>query len=106
MIRLSRVGYNYAIGYLEGGVQAWCAEGNDIDTVERIGASVLKSEFHSHPIIYDVRKRSEYDSEHIINAKNISLNEIYKRLVEFPSDRSFVIHCAGGYRSMIAASIL
>ena len=51
VIRLSRVGYYYAIGYLEGGVQACCAEGNDIDTVERIGASVLMSEFHSDPII-------------------------------------------------------
>ncbi|TNF46161.1 MAG: MBL fold metallo-hydrolase [Bacteroidetes bacterium] len=106
LIRLSRVGYDYAIGYLEGGIQAWCAEGNDIDTIERISASVLMSEYHSDPIIFDVRKRSEFDSEHIINAKNIPLNEIYKRLEEFPMDRAFVIHCAGGYRSMIAASIL
>jgi hydroxyacylglutathione hydrolase len=106
VIRLSMVGYDYCIGYLEDGINAWCAAGNDVEIVERISASDLMSEYHSDPLIIDVRKRSEFQSEHIINAKNIPLNEIYDRLNEFPKDRSFVIHCAGGYRSMIAASIL
>ena len=57
-------------------------------------------------MIFDVRKKSEFDSEHLMDAENIPLNEINKHLSEIPKDKSVYLHCAGGYRSMIAASIL
>lgn len=107
IIRLSRVGYDHTIGYLEGGFEAWTAAGKEVDTVNRISAEELETleEIHATPII-DVRKKSEYDSEHLVGAINIPLNEINQHLSEFPKDQHFVLHCAGGYRSMIAASIL
>lgn len=107
IIRLSRVGYDHAIGYLEGGFEAWVKAGKETDMVNRITADdlVILEEIHETPI-FDVRKQSEFESEHIVGAKNIPLNQISDYLSEFPRDRYFVIHCAGGYRSMIAASIL
>jgi rhodanese-related sulfurtransferase len=107
IIRLSRVGYDHAIGYLEGGFQAWVNAGKEADTVNRITADDLAilEEIHLTPV-FDVRKQSEFDSEHLVNAINIPLNEINQHLAEFPKDQHFVLHCAGGYRSMIAASIL
>lgn len=107
IIRLSRVGYDHAIGYLEGGFQAWVNAGKEVDTVNRITADDLAilEEIHLTPV-FDVRKQSEFASEHLVQAINIPLNEISQRLSEFPKDKHFVLHCAGGYRSMIAASIL
>ncbi|MBA4134687.1 MAG: MBL fold metallo-hydrolase [Flavobacterium sp.] len=107
IIRLSRVGYDLAIGYLEGGFQAWVNAGKEVDTVNRITADDLAilEEIHLTPV-FDVRKKSEFASEHLVQAVNIPLNEISQRLSEFPKDKHFVLHCAGGYRSMIAASIL
>ncbi|WP_395633315.1 rhodanese-like domain-containing protein [Flavobacterium sp.] len=107
IIRLSRVGYDHAIGYLEGGFQAWVNAGKELDTVNRITADDLAilEEIHLTPV-FDVRKKSEFDSEHLVNAINIPLNEINQHLAAFPKDQHFVLHCAGGYRSMIAASIL
>lgn len=107
IIRLSRVGYDHAIGYLEGGFQAWMNAGKEVDTVNRITADDLAilEEIHLTPV-FDVRKQSEFDSEHLVNAINIPLNEINQHLAAFPKDQHFVLHCAGGYRSMIAASIL
>ena len=106
IIRLSRVGYDNSIGYLEGGFNAWKSEGREIDTVERMSASKFESEYAENPIVIDVRKKSEFDSEHVIDALNIPLNEINQHLSEIPKDKPFILHCAGGYRSMIAASIL
>lgn len=107
IIRLSRVGYDHAIGYLEGGFQAWVNAGKEVDTVNRITADDLAilEEIHLTPV-FDVRKKSEFATEHLVQAVNIPLNEISQRLSEFPKDKHFVLHCAGGYRSMIAASIL
>jgi rhodanese-related sulfurtransferase len=104
--RLSRVGYDHAIGYLSGGFAAWKNEQRDYDEVHRLSAEKFAQEYVSNPIIIDVRKKSEYASEHVINAKNIPLNELNDRFFELPKDQPFIIHCAGGYRSMIAASIL
>lgn len=106
IIRLSRVGYDHAIGYLEGGFKSWQNAGKEIDQVERMSADELAKEHGKNPVIIDVRKKSEYDSEHVVNALNIPLNEINKHLSEIPKDKPFILHCAGGYRSMIAASIL
>lgn len=104
--RLSRVGYDGAIGYLDGGFASWVASGKPVAKIHRINADEFAFEYTSSPVIIDVRKKSEYDSEHIIDAVNIPLNTLYKNLAQIPKDKPFIIHCAGGYRSMIAASIL
>jgi glyoxylase-like metal-dependent hydrolase (beta-lactamase superfamily II)/rhodanese-related sulfurtransferase len=105
--RLSRVGYDNTIGFLDGGFAAWLNAGKEIDTVSRITAAELEAKVNSEETtIIDVRKISEYQSEHLVNAENIPLNELNDHLAEFPKDKQFILHCAGGYRSMIAASIL
>jgi glyoxylase-like metal-dependent hydrolase (beta-lactamase superfamily II)/rhodanese-related sulfurtransferase len=106
IIRLSRVGYDHTIGYLNGGFEAWKNAGFENDTVTRMSASELEVFYSNEPLIIDVRKKSEYDSEHIVNAINIPLNELNARFIEIPKNQAFILHCAGGYRSMIAASIL
>ncbi|MBS1535237.1 MAG: MBL fold metallo-hydrolase [Bacteroidetes bacterium] len=107
LIRLSRVGYDRTIGYLEGGFNRWKQAGKPVETVDRISAEELKNRLNTGIIpVIDVRKKSEFDSEHLVGAVNIPMNELYKRLDEIPKDEPFVLHCAGGYRSMIAASIL
>lgn len=106
IIRLARVGYDKTIGYLEGGFNAWKTAQKEIDTVTRISAEAFESEYAKDPIIIDVRKQSEFDSEHVVNAINIPLNQMNQKFAEFPTEKPFILHCAGGYRSMIAASIL
>ena len=105
MIRLSRIGYDGTIGYLEGGFEAWKSAGKEFDVVNRISEDDFEQKF-TEQLLIDVRKKSEFDSEHIIGAINVPLNQINQHLSQFPKDKPFVIHCAGGYRSMIAASIL
>ncbi len=106
MIRLSRVGYDNTIGYLENGFESWKKANKEIDTFDRITAEEVEKEYSEDLLLIDIRKKSEFDSEHVLNAINIPLNQINSRLAEFPKDKAFVLHCAGGYRSMIAASIL
>jgi len=105
--RLSRVGYDNTIGFLKNGFTSWKDHGKDFETINRISVSVLEKELSGeHPLVIDVRKKSEFDSEHVIGAINVPLNQINQNLAQFPKDRTFILHCAGGYRSMIAASIL
>ncbi|MBK7553230.1 MAG: MBL fold metallo-hydrolase [Flavobacteriales bacterium] len=106
IIRLSRVGYDNTIGYLDGGFDAWKAAGKEVDTVQRITAEEFAQRYAAAPLVFDVRKKSEFDSEHVQGAINVPLNMISQHLAEFPKDKPFILHCAGGYRSMIAASIL
>jgi hydroxyacylglutathione hydrolase len=106
MIRLSRVGYDNTIGYLEGGFENWVKAGKETDTINRITAKEFEQQYSENAVVVDVRKKSEFDSEHVINAINIPLNQINQHLSELPKDKPFILHCAGGYRSMIAASIL
>lgn len=106
IIRLSRVGYDGTIGYLKDGFEAWKNAGKEVDTVERISAEAFSKRYSNQPLMIDVRKKSEFDSEHVLGAVNIPLNEINKHLAEFPKDKPFILNCAGGYRSMIAASML
>jgi len=107
IIRLSRVGYDHCIGYLDGGFNAWKDAGKEVDTVHRINAKQLEEKYDDEDIlIVDVRKKSEYDGEHFVDAINIPLCRINDHLSELPKDKTFAIHCTGGYRSMIAASIL
>lgn len=107
MIRLSRIGYDHTIGYLKDGIDAWKNAGFELDTVDRISAKQLQDtvNFDETPV-FDVRKKSEFLSEHLVGAINVPLNEINNHLAEFPKEKKFILHCAGGYRSMIAASIL
>jgi glyoxylase-like metal-dependent hydrolase (beta-lactamase superfamily II)/rhodanese-related sulfurtransferase len=106
IIRLARVGYDHAIGYLKGGMDAWKKSGKEVDTINRITVEELEHKLKTNSVkVFDVRKKSEYQSQHIDGAENTPLNELNKHLAEFP-ETEFVIHCQGGYRSMIAASIL
>ena len=104
--RLSRVGFDGTIGYLEGGIEAWAEAGLEIDTVQSIDASTFAQEFTKDSMVFDVRKEPEFTAEHIVDAKLTPLDFINDHLSEFPSEGTFYVHCAGGYRSMIAASIL
>ncbi|MCZ4409557.1 MBL fold metallo-hydrolase [Cryomorphaceae bacterium 1068] len=106
MIRLSRVGYDHTIGFLEGGFDAWKASGKEVDSVKRLSPEEFAAKYDEKPLVFDVRKKSEFDSEHVVDAVNVPLNQINDHLAEFPKDKPFMVHCAGGYRSMIAASIL
>jgi glyoxylase-like metal-dependent hydrolase (beta-lactamase superfamily II)/rhodanese-related sulfurtransferase len=107
IIRLSRVGFDNTLGYLKGGFDAWKKEGYEYDTISAITALELKNRIEKDNVpVFDVRKMGEYKSEHIIDASNTPLDYLNDYLAEFPKEKTFYIHCAGGYRSVIAASIL
>jgi glyoxylase-like metal-dependent hydrolase (beta-lactamase superfamily II)/rhodanese-related sulfurtransferase len=105
--RLSRVGFDNVVGYLEGGFEAWKTANKEYDTVISITADEFAKNMSAddHHVV-DVRKASEYSSEHVLNAENAPLDEINLHLSKFKNDESNFIHCAGGYRSVIASSIL
>jgi glyoxylase-like metal-dependent hydrolase (beta-lactamase superfamily II)/rhodanese-related sulfurtransferase len=105
--RLSRVGFDNTLGYLEGGFHTWMNAGKNMDSVHRITAEQFEQEFQDKGItILDVRKEGEYKAEHIRNAENRPLAYINEWIKNLNQDQHFYLHCAGGYRSMIAASIL
>ncbi|MCD0456544.1 MBL fold metallo-hydrolase [Chryseobacterium sp. LC2016-27] len=107
LTRLSRVGFDTILGFLEGGFEAWKKNGREIDTVNRISAKQFESEIKNKEVkIIDVRKESEYQSEHVNEAYNMPLAYINDWIGDLDSEKHFYIHCAGGYRSMMAASIL
>jgi len=103
--RLARVGFDNTLGYLNGGISSWKKNGKTIDTVEGIDVESFKP-LAENSTIFDVRKPGEYLSEHLVNANSTPLDFLNNHMSEFPSKGNFYIHCAGGYRSMIAASIL
>jgi glyoxylase-like metal-dependent hydrolase (beta-lactamase superfamily II)/rhodanese-related sulfurtransferase len=104
--RLARVGYDHVLGYLNGGFDAWKNVGNEVDIVTRITAEEFAEKFKQEPIVIDVRKPGEFAAEHVDGAKSIPLDFINEDMAQFPKEDAFILHCAGGYRSMIAASIL
>lgn len=105
--RLARVGYDHAIGYLQGGIGSWKAAGFETDSVNSISADEFAKRFSNSTLnVIDVRKPGEFEAEHIENAQNLPLDFINEHMESYPKDEPFYIHCAGGYRSMIAASIL
>ena len=104
--RLARVGYDYVIGFLDGGFDSWKSTGKEMDSIDRISADDFANMYEGKPNIIDVRKPGEYTAEHVDGAKSIPLDFINSEMSSFPKDEPFIIHCAGGYRSMIAASIL
>lgn len=109
IIRLSRVGYDNSLGYLAGGFNAWKNAAKEYDTVQQVTATELETAMQTGDIsIFDVRKPGEFNSAHIDykNLNHTPLDFLNDHLAEFPTTGSFYIHCAGGYRSLIAASIL
>jgi len=105
--RLARVGYDFAIGFLKGGIDAWFAAGKDTDQIESISVEELSKRMEQKDLnLLDVRKKSEYDSEHITGIKNMPLDYINHTMAELNPEKNYHIHCAGGYRSMIFSSIL
>lgn len=105
--RLSRVGFDNILGYLDGGLENWKKEGKEVESLESISADQFAAQVEKDGRkIFDVRKPGEWDTEHLPDAENTSLGELNNHLAEFPKEDKFYIHCAGGYRSVIAASIL
>lgn len=106
--RLARVGYDFTIGYLKGGFEAWSKSGMEIDSIKSISAEELAEikDKNASANILDVRKKSEYFSEHVIDAENAPLDTINDSMAQIDKSKTYYVHCAGGYRSMIFASIL
>ena len=105
--RLSRVGFDNIIGYLDGGIKSWKADGREVDSIETISAEAfveLIGQEKSH--VVDVRKEGEFSAEHLIDAINAPLDNLNDHLPVFKEDGKTYMHCAGGYRSVIANSIL
>lgn len=104
--RLSRVGFDHVLGYLKGGFESWKNSGKETDEVNRISPTEFAEKLNENSKIIDVRKLTEYSAEHIDNAFNKPLDTISDWVSTIDDSEHFFLHCAGGYRSMIAASIL
>jgi len=106
--RLARVGYDNSLGYLKGGIESWKKAGKEVDSITSISAEELaqRKATDKDINIVDVRKPSEYQSEHIVDASNVPLDYINEQMDQLNKDTTYHLHCAGGYRSMIMASIL
>ncbi|SDX78300.1 Glyoxylase, beta-lactamase superfamily II [Lutibacter oricola] len=105
--RFSRVGYDNTLGYLNGGLEAWKAAGYAIDKIGSISAEDFKNKLEKGEMEAptDVRKESEYLSEHVVGVNNFPLDFIHNNFAEIDSEKEYFLHCASGYRSLIAASI-
>ncbi|MFN5517321.1 MAG: MBL fold metallo-hydrolase [Bacteroidota bacterium] len=105
--RLARVGFDQVLGYLKGGISAWKDAGKQTDTVKRITASQFEHEFKpNESMVIDVRRETEYAASHVDEAYSKPLAYINEWVGNIDPKKHFYLHCAGGYRSMIAASIL
>ena len=107
-IRLGRIGFDHVKGYLQGGMEALSGRPDLVWPTNRVGAPIIAEELAGAdaPLVLDVRNPREYESKHIPGSVNIPLNHLQERIAEIPRDRRIAVHCAGGYRSSIAASIL
>lgn len=106
--RLSRVGYDNTLGYLEGGIEAWQAYGGEVDAIHTIKANDLHEAMHSGDAscIIDLRKPTEWDNGHLETAHNLPLSELNNRSGELDKATTCYLHCGSGYRSTIASSVL
>lgn len=106
--RLARVGYDNAIGYLKGGIDAWREAGKETDSIKSMNINEFVSAYQANKniAILDVRKASEFNSEHVIEAENAPLDYINDSMLKIDKNKTYYVHCAGGYRSMIFASVL
>jgi len=103
--RLARVGYDHCIGFLEGGIAAWTAAGQSVETITSIQASELETIFDSVSLV-DVRKPGEFSAEHVDGAKHYPLDFMLDNPHVLDRSKTYHVHCAGGYRSVIAISLL
>jgi glyoxylase-like metal-dependent hydrolase (beta-lactamase superfamily II)/rhodanese-related sulfurtransferase len=103
--RLARVGYDNTIGYLKGGVATYKNAGNNLETITSVSSETLAKEYDGTAII-DVRKPGEFEAEHVENATTLPLDYLNDNLTVLNKNKSYHIHCAGGYRSVIAISLL
>ncbi|XWW46433.1 MBL fold metallo-hydrolase [Fibrella sp. USSR17] len=108
IVRLARVGYDQCIGYLEGGFAEWQQAGKEVDSIESISAELFADRLREQPsaFVIDVRKPAEFEPEHVEGAKNLPLDTLNEHLSQIPRHEPVYVHCAGGYRSMVANSIL
>ncbi|AWH86497.1 MBL fold metallo-hydrolase [Flavobacterium album] len=105
--RLARVGFDNTLGYLSGGLSAWKEAGFETDSIRSISPEEFADRLESEEkIVVDSRKPGEFNGGHVINAVNIPLDFVNQQLAEVPKEEDFYLHCAGGYRSVIMASIL
>lgn len=105
--RLSRVGYDHTLGYLQGGIEAWQSAGHEVEAVESITPEEFAKRYKERGLtVLDVRKPGEYEAGHLEGAKNVPLDYINDEMHEIDEENQQHIHCAGGYRSMIFSSIL
>jgi glyoxylase-like metal-dependent hydrolase (beta-lactamase superfamily II)/rhodanese-related sulfurtransferase len=105
--RLARVGYDYCIGYLEGGFDAWKNAGQEVDMIQQVTVDELAEIIKGGNVhLLDVRKKSEYDSEHVVDAENAPLDFINDSMLQINKNNTYYVNCAGGYRSMIFNSTL
>lgn len=105
--RLARVGYDHTLGFLKGGFKSWLQSDKQADTIESMGAEAFAKRYREgRPVIFDVRKESEYAAGHVMGAINAPLDFFSDHFSQIPREGEVYIHCAGGYRSMIASSIL
>jgi len=104
--RLARVGYDNSVGFLEGGMEKWQSAGEAIKFIVQITPEVFTAIYHDGKHLMDVRKESEFEAQHIAGATNFPLDTLYSNLESLDKNEVLYLHCAGGYRSMIASSIL
>lgn len=104
--RLSRVGFDHVLGYLKGGMDSWKAAGFETDFIPSVKPEEFAQKISNNPVVVDARKESEYQAEHVENALNIPLDSVNSNLASVPKNETFYLHCLGGYRSVIMASIL
>lgn len=105
--RLARVGYDHTIGFLKGGFNAWKLAGKETDSIISVSPEALANEIKKGAVnILDVRKNSEFESEHLLDAENLPLDFINDSMLKIDKSKTYHVHCAGGYRSMIFISTL
>jgi len=106
--RLARVGYDHAIGYLKGGFAAWQQSGQQTDHIHSVNARELADmvDHNAQPVILDIRKKSEFDSEHLPSAENMPLDFVNESMQQLDKQKTYFVHCASGYRPAIFISIL
>ena len=104
--RLSRVGIDNTLGFLEGGMEGWIKKGYKVEGIQSISANDFEKELVSEDIIIDVRNNNEYEKNHLMGSKFLPLGEFSKNHKQYDSNKKLFIHCQGGYRSMIACSLL
>ncbi len=106
VMRLARVGYDNTLGYLNGGMEEWKKSGRNAETILSISANEFSSQYNNETNVLDVRRVNEFEDEHVTEAESRPLDFINDWTSEIDKNKTYFIHCAGGYRSMVAVSIL